>query len=287
MTRAASAPALEGTVRVIEHGGVKIHLYTSPEEGLLVNTPIVEGPAKLVIFDGQFFLPHAEEAAAYAKSLGKPVDRIILSHVHLDHWGGLSAMTERLPDAPVYGLPGIAEYLRANGQRIVDARTPVFSDKISKRPTIPTKVLPEGPETIDGVRYEFKRFVDAESALQLVALMPDQQTMLGFDLVFAPDQHVFTVAPYFDNWIAILKSLDALPGYPCVLSGHGEPTDHSAIAATIAYLRKGKEVYFSTQDPNEYAIRMKAAYSERRHPGWIELSATLLYGVVDAYVTDA
>ena len=31
---------------------------------------------------------------------------------------------------------------------------------------------------------------------------------------------------------------------------------------------------------------MKAAFPDRRHPEWIELSAELLYGVVDAYVTD-
>ena len=43
-------------------------------------------------------------------------------------------------------------------------------------------MLPEGDASIDGVRFEFKRFIDAESALQLVALMPDQQTLLGFDL---------------------------------------------------------------------------------------------------------
>ena len=271
---------------MIEYGSVKVHLYTSPEDGLLVNTPIVEGPTKLIIFDGQFFLPHAEEAAAYAKGLAKPVDRIILSHIHLDHWGGLSAMTEHFPEAPVYGLPGIAEYLRANGQKIVDARKPVFGDKIQDRPTIPSNVLPESREVIDCVPFEFQRFVDAESAVQLVALMPDQQTLLGFDLIFAPDQHVFTVAPHFENWIAILESLNALPGFPCILSGHGEPTDHSAIAATIAYLKKGREVYAATRDANAYASRMIAAFPERQHSNWIELSATLLYGVVDAYVAD-
>src|SRR5262245_49703355 len=174
MKKSAGASTLAGTVRVIEHGSVKVHLYTSPEDGLLVNTPIVEGPTKLIIFDGQFFLPHAEEAAAYAKALAKPVDRIILSHIHLDHWGGLSAMTEHFPEAPVYGLPGIAEYLRANGQKIVDARKPVFGDKIQDRPTIPSHVLPESREVIDCVPFEFQRFVDAESAVQLVALMPDQ-----------------------------------------------------------------------------------------------------------------
>ncbi len=280
------AAARTGSVRVMEHDNVRIHLYTAPEDGLLVNTPIVEGPTRLVIFDGQFFVPHAREAAAYAERLGKPVDRIVLSHVHLDHWGGLSAITNRFPTAPVYAPRGVAEYLVANGQKIIEKRKPVFGDKIQDAPTIPNAVLPEGTEMIDGVRYEFMRFIDAESAVQLVTLMPDQKTMLGFDLLFAPDQHVFTVAPHFDNWIGILDGLNALPGYDCVLSGHGEPTDRSAISATVDYLRKGEAVHAATRRPEAYASAMKAAFPDRRHPEWIELSAELLYGVVDAYVTD-
>ena len=54
--------------------------------------------------------------------------------------------------------------------------------------------------------------------------------------------------------------------YDRILSGHGEPTDPSAINAT--------------------ATRMKVAFPDRQHPGWIDLSATLLYNVIDAYVTD-
>ena len=137
--------------------------------------------------------------------------------------------------------------------------------------------------TLDGVRIEFTRFVEAESALQLVALMPDLQTRLAFDLIFAADEHVFTVTSHFESWIAILQRLNRLTGYNRILSGHGEPTDHSAIDATIAYLRKGKEVHASTRDPAEYASRMKAIFPDRRHPEWIDLSASLLYSVVDAY----
>jgi hypothetical protein len=124
-----------------------------------------------------------------------------------------------------------------------------------------------------------------ESALQLVALMPDQQTLLCFDLIFGPDDHVFTVMAHFDNWIAILEGLNALPGYSRILSGHGEPTVHSAIGATIVYLRKAREVHAATGNPAEYASRLKAIFHNRQNPGWVDISASLLYEVVDAYVT--
>jgi len=226
--------------------------------------------------------------ARYAASLAKPVDRIVLSHIHVDHWSGLSVLAERFPHAPVCSVIGVADYLRSNGQRILDARRPVFGDKIPKRPVVPTLLLPEGETIVDDVRMEFRRFVNAESALQLVALLPDIQTLLAFDLVFAPDEHVFTVTNHFENWIAILEKLNRLSGYNCILSGHGEPTDRSAIDATIAYLRKGKEVHASTGNPSEYASRMKEQFRYLRHPEWIDLSATLLYSIMDVYdVTDS
>src|SRR5262249_11709545 len=168
---------MQGTVRVHVHGDVRLHTYISPEDGLLTNTPIVEGPNQLIIFDGQLLLPYAREAALYAKSLKKPVERIVLSHIHLDHWSGLSILSAQFPNAPIYAPRGVADYLSAYGQRILDARRPEFGDRIPVRPTIPTHMLPEGPEEIDGVRFEFLRFVDAESALQLVAVMPDQRSL--------------------------------------------------------------------------------------------------------------
>jgi glyoxylase-like metal-dependent hydrolase (beta-lactamase superfamily II) len=70
---------------------------------------MIEGPNAVVIFDGQLLLPYADEVASYVKTLRKPVDRIILSHAHTDHWGGLQVLSERFPDARVFALGGIAD----------------------------------------------------------------------------------------------------------------------------------------------------------------------------------
>ena len=44
---------MNGTITITRGGKVTIHTYTSPPQGWLVSTHILEGPAKLVIFDGQ------------------------------------------------------------------------------------------------------------------------------------------------------------------------------------------------------------------------------------------
>jgi len=109
--------------------------------------------------------------------------------------------------------------------------------------------------------------------------------LLAFDLVFAPNVHVFTVTSHFDNWTRILEQLKATSTFEFVLSGHGEPTDQSALDATIVYLQTGKETYAVSREPESYAGRMKSAFPQRRHANWIDISASLLYGVIDAYDT--
>ena len=80
LTNDAVAPGRMGTILVSQFGPVKIHSYLSPADGLQVNTQMIEGPNAVVIFDGQLLLPYADEVASYVQTLGKPIDRIILSH---------------------------------------------------------------------------------------------------------------------------------------------------------------------------------------------------------------
>jgi hypothetical protein len=60
----------KGTVVVRHYPDVRIHTYISPPDGFLVNTHMIEGPEKLVLFDGQLL-------NTYASRLGKPVEQII------------------------------------------------------------------------------------------------------------------------------------------------------------------------------------------------------------------
>ena len=91
---------------------------------------------------------------------------------------------------------------------------------------------------IDGVTYDFKRFVDAELDLQLAALLPEQKVLMAFDLVFSANQHAFTGANHFDHWLIVLELLKALEGYDTITIGHDTPVDRSAIDSTMTYVKR-------------------------------------------------
>ena len=74
----------QGQVR-IEALGDELVLHTYLSNGLgsgsgSVTTLVFESGDNLLVFDTQFYKPFAEEAKAYIESLGKPVDKLIISH---------------------------------------------------------------------------------------------------------------------------------------------------------------------------------------------------------------
>src|SRR6266853_2522959 len=276
-TRDPSAPGRMGAILVNQFGSVKIHSYLSPADGLRVNTQMIEGPNAVVIFDGQLLLPYADEVASYVQTLGKPVDRIILSHAHTDHWGGLQVLTGRFPDARVFALDGIADQVRAGGPARLDGLRRTYGDKVATKVTIPTEIITEGVQRIDGVTYDFKRFVDGESDLQLAALLPEQRVLMAFDLVFSPNEHAFTGANHFDHWMIVLESLKALQSYDTIIIGHDTPVDRSAIDSTMAYVKRAKAIHAVSADAKTYSENLKAAFPDLQQAGFVDLSASYLY----------
>ena len=276
-TKDAAASGRLGAILVSQFGPVKIRSYLSPADGLQVNTQMIEGPNAVVIFDGQLLLTYADEVASYVQTLGKPVDRIILSHAHTDHWSGLEVLTERFPDARLFALDGIADQLRARGTARLDSLRRIYGDKVATKVTVPTETIAEGLQQIDGITYDFKRFVDAESDLQLAALLPEQKVLMAFDLVFSPKEHVFTVVDHFDHWIIVLESLKAIQGYDTITIGHDTPVHRSAIDSTITYVKRAKEIYAASADAKTYSESLKAAFPGRQLASMVDFSAKLLY----------
>ena len=267
----------KGTVVVRDYPTVRIHTYVSPPDGILVNTQIIEGLEKLVLFDGQLLNTYAAEVAAYASRLGKPVEQIIVSHAHPDHWAGLEVLAAHFPSASIAALPAVIEHIRAGGETTLAAFRRAFGDLVAAHPTIPTSPLTLGRHTLAGVPFEFRELVDIESEVQLLALLPEQQVLLAFDLVFAPRDHAFTVAPPFDHWLSVLDTLKGIEGYDTILIGHDLPTDPSASEATMAYVRTARKCYATANDGASYAQALKAAFPERLQPGWVDFSGRVLF----------
>jgi Alkyl sulfatase and related hydrolases len=226
-----------------------IHTYTSPEEGGLDNTQIIETKNKLIVIDAQFLLPHAKEARDYINSLNKPIECLIISHSHPDHWFG----SELFADTKIYALKEVKAEIEQAGDIIIENYQFLnqAAPLVPVKKTVPNNILDEGQLTIDGLDMVVKKVTGTEAQTIAMIEIPKDKVLIAQDVVYS-DCHVFLAQNDNDraNWI---KTLEELKGnnYALVLGGHGAPTTNKVFAELIQYIKDAGESLKKTNSENK------------------------------------
>jgi glyoxylase-like metal-dependent hydrolase (beta-lactamase superfamily II) len=243
---------VQGSVSITDRGDVKVHTYTSPEDGLAVNTHLIELPNQLIAIDAQYGLPYAAEVVEYARSLGKPLTRLYISHEHPDHFFGAATF-----EAPIYALAEVKAAIEAAGDAMAATNHASYGDFVPATATKPEHAVEPGLEIVDGVRLEFRRAENVEAAAILTVALPDQGVIITQDLTYN-QVHLFVADQRFDAWLAALAEYEQLP-YETVLPGHGQPGGKEIYAQAREYLSAAKRLVAEVTS----AEQLKAALIER------------------------
>ncbi len=238
----------------------------------LNTTQIIETKNKLVVVDAQFVRPFAKEAAAYVKSLNKPVERVIISHAHPDHWYGL----EFFQEYPIYSLKETQQVIEKAGDMMIKGNKVRMGDMITDSKVVPSHIITEGKETIDGLEYVFEKVVDAEAGVQLLIKIPELEILIGQDLFFK-DTHLFIGQGAFDGWIEALEDLKKDKNNKYIFVGHGLPTDNSIFDDMIEYITTAKEIYSKVDNGEELKKQLIEKYPELKAAFMLDISNKFLY----------
>lgn len=274
---------MDGTVSTIGLDGLKVHVYTPPEESLLVNSTVFELADRLIVVDGQIFQRYAREVGDLIETLGKPVDRFVLTHNHPDHYSGFQHLTGRFPGVQLAALPAVRDYVARMGQQVLDLRRSLFGDEVASRVVVPDAVIVPGELVISGVRFLFREFQDAEADHTLTITLPDHGLTLVGDLLASERHHLFTVAPRFDEWIAAVREIRADVarfGIKTIIVGHGTPVGPEVLPANVEYLEAAKQAHAVSGKAEEFVAAVSAALPERTPDMWLNWSSQMLYGHV-------
>lgn len=252
---AQESSAMLGKVTITVTPVGRIHTYTAPDGSAAVTTHIIETANNLIVVDAQLLRPFGAEANAYAQTLGKPIDRVILSHEHPDHWFGAENF-----DAPIVATSTTVANITQTIESGASAEQAAsFGDAAPIELRTPEVGVELGTETINGWTFEFSAVENAEAFENLVIRLPEAKTAILQDLMYNA-QYFF---PGFDRnvWISALEDLRtslAADGYETLLVGHGVPTTLGTLDNGIEFLQFLEEQY-TTLDSGEAVMEAVAA----------------------------
>ncbi|MEL6322397.1 MAG: MBL fold metallo-hydrolase, partial [Cyanobacteria bacterium J06626_14] len=173
---------------------------------------------------------------AYADGLDKPIERLIITHEHPDHFLG----SEAFNDVDIYALEEVAETIAEIGQAEVDEKQGDFGEAIASTFVVP-EVLDVDEVEIDGVLFQFETVVNAEAEIQLVTTVPEYGITSVGDIVYSGVHLILAGSP--PTWIEALENLKAESAdYPIVLAGHGLPGTPELYDENIAWLSTAAEL---------------------------------------------
>ncbi len=261
----------------IERGGLVLHVFTSPEVGEMVNSLVIETENALVVVDVPLYQPFADEFRAYLGQLGKPIERILLTHAHPDHWLTLASFR----DHPTYAFQRAIDEMAFLKDLAVGYHTSIHPDLVPREVVLPANTIEPGPLVVDGVELVLHELLDAEATATMLVEIPSIKTLLANDLVY--DRCYLYVATRkadgsstVDTWIDALHAIKAR-GFELIVPGHGSPSGPEIFDDNIAYLEFAREVLATAADGPELIQRFKERYPDHRLELTLTMSAVMLY----------
>jgi glyoxylase-like metal-dependent hydrolase (beta-lactamase superfamily II) len=239
------------TVIILTEKNVKVHAF-KPDE-YIVSSYIIELPTKLVVIDLQLNPQLGDMFYKYAVSLGKTIDRSILTHYHFDHWNGYDSFSKV---SPVYALSESIIQIR---NFYVNGRPNEFRERAIEflNYSQPVKL---GCETIDGVKFKFERIQGGENLNTLIISLPMHQVVAVGDLVYNKFHVYVGETTDFSRWLSILNYLKNKFPYRNILIGHGDPARQENYQETIDYIDYVRNIANTFKTLDEYRASILKVY---------------------------
>jgi glyoxylase-like metal-dependent hydrolase (beta-lactamase superfamily II) len=272
--------ALSDPIRMVAKraGDVRVHTFVASFEGdnIANATHIIESRNCLVLVDAQFLAPYARQFRQYADSLGKPIDRLYLSHRHPDHWFGLG---EAFGDVPVHALAETAAFIQEHGEESRDDHWKL-GGLVPDRVVVPQEIVKPGEAVIDGVRYTFDEVTDTEIDTLLAIRLPELGVQFVQDLVYS-GTHLYLTS-HLRNWARVLQGV-LTSDDELFMPGHGLPADKLEVARNIEYLAAAGQAIADGLTGPAFKDFMLRRYPERKCPGIFDIYLPRLFGGASEY----
>jgi len=249
------------------------------------NSYWIEGETGVALIDAQLLPSDARRLAQQIKATGKPLAGVIITHPHMDHFGGLPVLRDILGDFPVYASKVTRDTIPAVHSQILGAyRMPnAFGEALDSRVPEITHLLEDGDTlTLGGVALQVFVLGPGEAADNLIVYQEDLKAVFAGD-TFYPFTHYYLGEGRISGVLGHLNYLKAHFGPDTyVMPGHNDPgrmasvdTQIRYVAKLVALVRAARQVSANMGDNGYLTERARAvvvAAMKQAFPGYDDFS---------------
>lgn len=254
-----------------------LQVFTSPPEGIAVNSTLVYGDKDAILIDAQFRLSDAHRLVALILESKKNLTTVYVTHPHPDHYFGLVVIRQAFPNAKFVALPKVVDGIKASWEGRVKAWKPQYGDNIPSNPIVPD-ALEGNTLMLEGETLQIFGPLQGDSAGDnSYVWIPSLKAVVGGDTLFSGAHFVYAPmsATQKKDWAGTVDQIAALKP-EIVVPGHqiaGAPNDASVLTFMKKYMQDSDAAQASSKTADEFRSKMKSLYPGLGIDGLLNISA--------------
>jgi len=262
-------------------GQLHLQVFTSPPEGIAVNSTLVYGDKDAILIDTQFRLSDAHRLVATILESKKNLTTVYVTHPHPDHYFGLVVIRQAFPNARFVALPKVVDGIKSSWEGRVKAWKPQYGDNIPSNPIIPD-ALEGNTLTLEGETLQIFGPLQGDSAGDnSYVWIPSLKAIVGGDTLFSGTHFVYApmTAAQKNDWMSVIDQMAALKP-EAVIPGHqiaGAPNDASVLVFMKKYMQDSDAAQAASKSADEFSAKMKAAYPKLGIEALLNISASAAF----------